>query len=1060
MDTNAETVEQTKSIAATNGVYKEDQSTQFKTKYAEGVDVKKLEAALKKAIEGEVRFDKGSRALYATDGSNYRQVPIGVVLPKTKNDILKIVEICREHGAPLLSRGGGTSLAGQCCNVAIVMDMTKYYNKVLEVNKEKKLVTVQPGIVLDEMKKSTEESADLTFGPDPATHSHCAIGGMLGNNSCGAHSVMAANEGYGARTSDNVQSLKILTYDGLEMEVGETSEEELERIIQQGGRKGEIYKRLRNLRDKYQQLIREKYPKIPRRVSGYNLDELLPENNFNVARALVGSEGTCVVITEATMKLMPKPKQRSLLVCGFKDVYEAGYHAPKALKFKPIALEGLDDLLIDYMKKKGLDKEDLPLLPKGNGWLMIEFDGETKAESDAKAIALMAEFKVEKNAPHMVLYDTEEKEKKLWEIRESGLGATAFIPGLPDNWPGWEDSAVPPEKVGDYLKDLKALFHKYGYKASVYGHFGQGCIHCRIPFDLETKEGIEKYKSFTIEGANLVVQYGGSISGEHGDGQARGDLLEIMYGKELIEAFKEFKSIWDLEWKMNPGKIIDTYGQLSNLRLGKDYEPKKVKTHFAYADDEHDFSRAALRCVGVGKCRRHEGGTMCPSYMVTMEEKHTTRGRAHALFEMLEGEVITDGWKSKEVKETLELCLSCKGCKGDCPVNVDIATYKAEFLSHYYKGKLRPPSAYAFGLIYWWSRLASKMPFIANFFFHAPVVSNVVKALAGIEQKRKMPRYAEITFKEWFFQRQKSKVKIQNKPAANSQQLKAKVILWVDTFNNYFLPETLVAATEVLEAAGFEVIVPKQSMCCGRPLYDFGMLDTAKHMLIDIMQKLREEIRNEIPIVGLEPSCVSVFKDELMNLFPTDKDAKRLTKNVFTLAQFLEQKAPDFKIPKVLQKAVVHGHCHHKAIMKFRAEDSVIQKTGLDAEILKSGCCGMAGGFGYEKGEHYKVSIGAGERVLLPAVRKAADTTLIIADGFSCREQIEQETDRKALHLAQVLQMGLRENNPSKYLPLPEKKYVDGMKLKDPNKKRKMMIAAGIAAFAVATLVVLNKKTK
>jgi Fe-S oxidoreductase len=513
---------------------------------------------------------------------------------------------------------------------------------------------------------------------------------------------------------------------------------------------------------------------------------------------------------------------------------------------------------------------------------------------------------------------------------------------------------------------------------------------------------------------------------------------------------------------MNPGKIVNTYGQLNDLRVSDQYNPKEPKTHFKFPADDYSFNRVTLRCAGVGECRNHNKGTMCPSYMVTREEKHSTRGRARMLFEMMQHQELKKGWHNKDVKESLDLCLSCKGCKGDCPVNVDMATYKSEFLSHYYEHRLRPASAYAFGWIYWWSRLASKVPFIANFFFHTQVISNIVKALAGIEQKRKMPRYAELTFKEWFFKRQ---------PLTDNRQPKElngkrstvngkQVILWADTFNNYFLPETLVAGVEVLEAAGFEVIVPKQSMCCGRPLYDFGMLNTAKRMLLHIMHKLRQEIRNDIPIVGLEPSCVAVFKDELLNLFPDDYDAKRLNKNVFTLAEFLEKKATDFKVPKVLQRAIVHGHCHHKAIMKFDADKSIMKKAGLDANVLDSGCCGMAGYFGYEKGEHYDVSIKAGERVLLPAVRKAGDTTLIIADGFSCREQIEQETNRKAMHLAQVLQMGLREDNPSVYMPLPEKKYVDGMKLKDSHKKKKMMVAAGIVGMVIATVYIIRRYKK
>ena len=1023
--------------------------TVFETDQSKGVDAESLEKELSASINGEVRFDDGSKALYSTDGSNYRQVPIGVVLPKTEEDIINTIAICRKYKAPVLSRGGGTSLAGQCCNVAVVMDMSKYFNKILNIDKEKKLVTVQPGIVLDTMRHTTEKKVNLTFGPDPATHSHCTLGGMLGNDSCGIHSVMAAFAGNGARVADNTESLTIVTYDGIQMKVGKTSDEEYESIIKEGGRKAEIYKKLRDLRDKYADLIREKFPNIPRRVSGYNLPQLLPENGFNVARALVGSEGTCVTILEATLNLIGAAKNKSLLVLGYPDVYAAGGAVMPILKHKPIGLEGIDDLLIGYMKKKGLDISDLPLLPKGNGWLLVEFDGETKQESDNKAKAMMEELKKNDNPPTMSLFDDPEQEKMLWEIRESGLGATAWVPGEPMTVPGWEDSAVPPEKVGDYLKDLRDLFNKFGYNPSLYGHFGQGCIHCRASFDLFTKEGLANYKAFTIEAAHLVVRYGGSLSGEHGDGQARGELLDIMFGNELVQAFKEFKTIWDPEWRMNPGKIIDSYGQLANLRINNHYDPIQTKTHFKFTEDENSFARATLRCVGVGNCRRHEHGTMCPSYMVTHEEKDSTRGRARMLFEMLEGDVTKNGWKDEGVKESLDLCLACKGCKGDCPVNVDMATYKSEFLSHYYEGRLRPRTAYAFGWIYWWSRLASHIPGIANFMMHAPVLSTITKTIAGVAQQRKMPKFASYTFKDWFFNRTKK-----------NQSKTKKVILWADTFNNYFLPETLVAGVEVLEAAGFEVITPKQSLCCGRPLYDFGMLDTAKRMLLQIMDVLKDEIEQEIPIVGFEPSCVAVFRDELINLFPNNEDAKRLNKNVFTLAEFLEKKAPDFAIPELKRKAVIHGHCHHKAIMTMKSEKSVLEKTKLDYQMLDSGCCGMAGYFGYEKGDHYDVSIKAGERVLLPAVRDADKETIIIADGFSCREQIEQETDRKGLHLAQVLQMALREAKDAKPQPLPEKKYVDGMRLKDPHRTAKTLLTVAAVALAVVAFGALKNKSK
>ncbi|MGZ3852518.1 MAG: FAD-binding and (Fe-S)-binding domain-containing protein, partial [Flavisolibacter sp.] len=1028
--------------------------TRFQTKYSIGVDVKKLEDELKQLITGEIRFDDGSRALYSTDASNYRQIPIGVVLPKTEEDIINTINICRKYNAPILSRGGGTSLAGQCCNVAVMMDMSKYYNKILHIDKGKKLVTIQPGIVLDEMRHTTEREADLTFGPDPATHDHCTLGGMLGNNSCGVHSVMAQFYGYGARTSDNTETMTVVTYDGVKLKLGPTSDEEYEQIQKQGGRKAEIYKQLKALRDKYANLIREKFPNIPRRVSGYNLPALLPENGFNVAHALVGSESTLVTITEATLKLITTPKARSLLVLGYPSLPDAGYAVPEIMAHKPIGLEGLDDLLIEFMRRKGLNIQDIPLLPQGNAWLMVEFGGDSKEDSDNKAKRLMEEIKKKNNPPTMSLFDDLEQEQKLWKVRESGLGATAWVPGEPNGGPGWEDSAVDPKNVGDYLKDLRALFDKYGYKPSIYGHFGQGCIHCRVGFDFLTKDGIEKYKQFTIEAAHLVVKYGGSISGEHGDGQARGDLLEIMYGKELIEAFKEFKSIWDRQWRMNPGKIINTYGQTNDLRLGTDYNPPKLKTHFQFPGDAYSWERITLKCVGVGECRRHEGGVMCPSYMVTREEMHSTRGRSRLLYEMLQGDVLKGGWKDEHVKEALDLCLACKGCKGDCPVNVDMATYKSEFLSHYYENKLRPGTAYVFGWIYWWSRISSLMPGLVNFFMHAPLVRNITKAIVGIDQKRTMPKYAERTFKSWFRERELRTKKNQMTSTTSSKQ----VILWADTFNNYFLPQTLVAGVEVLEAAGFEVIVPKKSMCCGRPLYDFGMLNTAKRMLNDIMETLHDEIRNGVPIVGLEPSCVAVFRDELHNLFPHNEQASRLSQQVFTLGEFLEKKAQDFKIPELNRKALVHGHCHHRSIMKMDCEKNVLDKTKMDYEVLPTTCCGMAGYFGYEKGKHYEVSIAAGEQTLLPAVRNAAKETIIISDGFSCREQIEQETERKGMHLAQVLQMALRETNGHQTDLLPEKRYVDAMALKNPKKTRNRLLVLGFIAIGIAAIVLLKSK--
>ncbi|HEU5123916.1 MAG TPA: FAD-binding and (Fe-S)-binding domain-containing protein [Verrucomicrobiae bacterium] len=956
-----------------------------------------LARRLKKKLAGEVRFDNGSRALYATDGSNYRQVPIGVVIPKSVEDIQETVALCREFGAPILSRGGGTSLAGQCCNVAVVMDLSKYYNRILEINPEQKFARVQTGIVLDHLRNHAIEKHGLTFGPDPATHNHCTIGGMLGNNSCGVHSVMAQFRAGGPRVADNVYELEVLTYDGTRMRVGETSESELSRIISEGGRRGEIYQRLKKLRDVYSDLIRARFPDIPRRVSGYNLDELLPEKKFNVARALVGTESTCVVILEAKLQLLRNPKARTLVVLGYPDVYCAGDHIMEILPFKPIGLEGLDHKLVSYMERRGLHTKDLTLLPDGKGWLLVEFGGESKEDADDQARKMIDAIRRQPNPPSVKLYDDPKQEEEIWKVRESGLGATAFVPGLHDTWPGWEDSAVRPDKVGPYLRDLRALFHKFGYHASLYGHFGQGCIHCRIPFELTTAKGIRDYKQFTSEAADLVLRYGGSISGEHGDGQARADLLPKMFGPELCRAFQEFKSIWDPDWKMNPGKVVEPFRRDENLRLGVNYHPWEPETHFQFQEDHNSFSRSALRCVGVGECRRDEGGTMCPSYRVTREEEHSTRGRAHLLFEMLRGETIRDGWRSAEVKDALDLCLACKGCKGDCPLSVDMATYKAEFLSHFYHHRIRPPHAFAFGLISRWARVASVAPRVANFFSQNPLFGAAGKRLIGVAPERRIPPFATQNFKQWFQQRDE----------INSG--KPRVILWPDTFNNYFHPHIAQSAAEVLENAGFQVVVPKQHLCCGRPLYDYGMLDTAKKWLQQILQTLRDEIRAGTPLVVLEPSCCAVFRDELMGLFPHNHDAKRLCSQTFLLSEFLIRHAPNYPRRELNRPAVVHMHCHHRAIMKTHDEDELLKKLGLKIQVPDEGCCGMAGAFGFEKGEHYDVSIKCGERKLLPAVRETDEGILVIANGFSCHEQIAQQTNRRVLHLAEVLKLAQTE---------------------------------------------------
>jgi FAD/FMN-containing dehydrogenase/Fe-S oxidoreductase len=982
---------------------------------SQNVDAAALERSLRQVISGEVRFDAGSRALYATDGSNYRQVPIGVVIPKSTEDVIETVAACRKFGAPLLSRGGGTSLAGQCCNVAVVIDWSKYLHNIVELNPQQKYARVQPGTICDTLRNAAKPHT-LTWGPDPATHDHCTFGGMLGNNSCGVHAQMAGKAG------ENVLSMDILLYDGTQMTVGSMDEQQLEAKIAQRGREGSLYAQLKSLRDRYARLIQDRYPRIPRRVSGYNLDHLLPgeDGRFNVARALVGSESTCVTILEAQVRLVYSYPKRVLLVLGYPNIYEAGDHVPKILEYKPIGFEGLDNFLINNLKKKGMPQiDDLSVLPEGKGWLVVEFGGGTIEEAEQHARAAMSALEGS-GAPSMKLFVDEAEQQKVWDVREAGLGATAFVPSEPLTWEGWEDSAVPPEKVGGYLRDLCRLYEKYEYRSAPYGHFGQGCIHCRVNFDLMSEPGIRKWRSFMEEATDLVTSYGGSISGEHGDGQSKAEFLYKIFGTELIEAFREFKSIWDPDWKMNPGKIVDPYRIDENLRLGVDYHPWDSPTHFKFPDDHGSFAHAALRCVGVGKCRRENGegeqDTMCPSYMVTHEEMHSTRGRTHLLWEMLHSDVIRDGWRDKHIKEALDLCLACKGCKGDCPVNVDMATYKAEFLAHYWRGRVRPIHAYAFGWIDKWARLASIAPGFANLFTQLPGFRDLAKMMVGVPRQRQVPAFAAQTFQSWFHSRKL-------RPGTGP-----KVLLWADTFNNYFMPETAQAAVEVLEHAGCEVEVLDQHLCCGRPLYDYGFLDMAKSYLRRNLNALGTHISADTPMVVLEPSCCSVFRDEMRNLFPESVEAKQVAENTFTLSEFFEKKFPDYQPPKVNRSAIIQGHCHHKAVMRMKNEKSLMKKMQLDHRLLESGCCGMAGAFGYEK-DKYQVSIACGERSLLPEVRKAPVSTIIMADGFSCKEQIAQETNRHALHLAEVLRLGIGtgENHlptmyPERYFMQPRQK--------------------------------------
>jgi FAD/FMN-containing dehydrogenase/Fe-S oxidoreductase len=952
-----------------------------------------LRDELRDRVDGEVRFDAGSRAAYATDASNYRQLPIGVVAPRTVDAAAAAVAVAAAHGVPVLSRGGATSLAGQTTNAALVLDWSKYCNRVVSIDPDARTCIVEPGIALDDLNRVLAPTG-LMFGPRPSTHRSCTLGGMIGNNSCGATA-----QAYG-KTADNVTRLEVLTYDGTRFWAGRTGDEEYARLATGGDRRAQIYRALRELRDEHADAIRRHFPHIPRRVSGYNLDALLPENGFDVGRALIGSEGTLVVVLHAELQLVSVPGGKAMAILGYPDIATAADAVPHVLRHEPWQLEGVDNVLMNLEGAAGLAGDVRSRLPAGGGWLLVQFAGDDQEQADRRAQDLCDDLASSEHAPDEKLIEDPALEEQFIELREAGLGATAHPRGKHPTWEGFEDAAVPPDRLGDYLREFRALLGELGYdqaETALYGHFGQGCVHTRIPFELRTADGIAKFRDFLERAAALVSSYGGSLSGEHGDGQSKAELLPVMFGTEVVDLFGRVKTIFDPDNRMNPGKVVDPAPLDSHLRLGTDFTHAEPRTWFAYPQDDNRFSTATLRCVGVGNCRAatSDSSVMCPSYMVTREEEHSTRGRARLLFEMIRGEAITDGWRSTEVRDALDLCLACKGCRSDCPVNVDMATYKAEFLAHHYAGRLRPAAHYSMGWLPVAAAVAAKAPRAVNALTAAPGVSAVIKRAGGIAPERDVPAFAAERFTDWWRRRPR--------PRAGSR---GKVLLWPDTFTNSFHPRIGQAAAEVLEAAGFTVLVPYRRLCCGLTWISTGQLGTARRVLRRTLRALRDPIRAGVPVVGLEPSCTAVFRSDGPELLPGDEDMRRLAAQTWTFAELLTQRAADWEPPLVDASALVQTHCHQHAVLSTDPDTALMKRAGIDAERLSSGCCGLAGNFGFERG-HYEVSMAAAERVLLPRVRGAAPDTLLLADGFSCRTQIEQGAGRRAVHLAEVLAAAL-----------------------------------------------------
>jgi FAD/FMN-containing dehydrogenase/Fe-S oxidoreductase len=941
-----------------------------------------LAAALRAVVAGEVDFGEGRRAEYSGDASLYRCVPLGVVFPRDAGDLAATLATCRQAGVPLTFRGGGTSIGGQAVGHGVVVDCSRHLDRVVALDPERRLARVEPGVVLDDLRRAAAAHG-LDVGPDPSTHSRCTLGGMIGNNSCGSHSVAFG------RTADSVVALEVLLDDGTRMTARANPGRAAEQAIAAGGRAGALHAALRELAVEGQETIRRSLGRFPRQVSGYALEHLLPERGFDLARALVGSEGTCAVVLEATVALVQPPPARGLVLVGFDDLAAAADEAPAILERRPLAVEGIDVEILDTVRRRG---GSVPALPDGRAWLLVEVGGAAEAEARAGAAALARALARAPGVRGALAVGDAAAQRALWRIREDGAGLSTRLPGGVQAWPGWEDAAVPPERLGAYLRGFQALLDRHGRHGVRYGHFGEGCVHVRIDFDLAAEGGPARYRAFVEEAADLVAEHGGSLSGEHGDGRARSELLPRMYGPEVIELFERFKAIWDPGELLNPGVLVRP------ARLDQDLRPARgggraLPVALRYPDDRGDLGLALHRCVGVGKCRAAGGGVMCPSFRATGDERDSTRGRARTLQEMLAGGVVADGWRSIAVRDALDLCLACKGCKRDCPVEVDMATYKSEFLYQHYRHRPRPAAHYALGFLPLWARLARMAPGLANRLLAGRRSGAALRRLGGIAPPRPLPRFADRTLRAWWHGA--------DRPAGGQD-----VLLWVDTFTDHFTPGVGRAAVEVLEAAGFRVRLPERPLCCGLTWLSTGQLGIARRHLRRVLDALDPALRAGTPLVVLEPSCAAVLREDARSLLGDDPRVRRLAAATHTLAELLERRAPAWRPGPLQRRVVVQTHCHQHAVLGSAADDRVLERLGVEAVRLDAGCCGMAGNFGFEAG-HYRTSVAIAELSLLPALRAEPPGTVVLADGFSCRTQIEQLAGRPVLHLAELLRLAL-----------------------------------------------------
>ncbi|WP_454860906.1 FAD-binding and (Fe-S)-binding domain-containing protein [Promicromonospora soli] len=973
--------------------------------------------ALRAAITGVVDTSTRRRAEYSTDASNYRVVPEGVLFPESTDDVVAALQVLRELKIPITARGAGTSVAGNSVGPGVVLDLGRNLNRVLSIDPDSRTARVQPGTIMSTLQGEAKAHG-LRFGPDPSTQNRATLGGMIGNNACGPHAVA-----YG-RTADNVVSLDVVDGAGRRFTAGSgdpefTSVPGLKELVRD------------NLA-----LIRTEFGRFGRQVSGYSLEHLLPENGSHLARALVGTEGTLVTVLEAELNLVETPGAPTLAVLGYPDMATAADDVPRLLDHKPLAIEGLDARLVDVVRRaKGAESvpalpglhslRDVPgrsedasgdqPVPGISGWLMIEVGGASQAEALGRADAIVAAS----TALDSVVLPAGPDATKMWQIRADGAGLAGRTPAGEQAWPGWEDSAVPPEKLGPYLRDLQALMDRYGVDGLPYGHFGDGCVHLRIDIPLETSGSV--LRTFMTEAAELVASYGGSLSGEHGDGRARSELLPLIYSPEAIALMERFKALFDPKDLLNPGVVVRPRAIDVDLRRPQ-AEPVRTKLPlvgkgaghgvrrksgydgFSFAHDHNDLSTAVHRCVGVGKCRADtsaSGGFMCPSYQATKDEKDVTRGRARVLQEAVNGTLV-GGLAAPEVRESLDLCLSCKACSSDCPAGVDMAQYKSEVLYRTYRGKLRPVDHYALGWLPRWARLAGAVPELVNRLLGVKWIGKAVLWAGGMDTRRSMPKFAEVPFRQWWARGgathgvpglpvvSEPGLGVPGREGATAARLatKPKVVLWTDSFSDALSPTVPQAALKVLAKAGFDVIVPDEQACCGLTWISTGQLDGARRRLLKLLEVLGPYAVNGIPIMGLEPSCTAVLRSDLLDLFPDDPRAHAVARMTRTAAELLtSDDVPDeWEMPSLADvSAVVQPHCHQHSVMGYQADQNLLEKGGAQIEVL-AGCCGLAGNFGMQKG-HYETSVAVAENALLPALRDAAPGTTYLADGFSCRTQ-------------------------------------------------------------------------